>query len=91
MSLFDGMKVQPFGRRLKSVRISRNISEVEMASKLKVTLEDYVAYEDGSQEMPEFSKVRASSILKCPGLLIKNKYESGSFKGLGPYGRVKKK
>lgn len=69
MSLFNGMRVQPFGQRLKSVRVSRNISEIEMASKLKVTLQDYRDYESGAQEMPEFSKVRASNILNCPGLL----------------------
>ena len=69
MSLFNGMRVQPFGQRLKSVRVSRSISEIEMASKLKVTLQDYRDYESGAQEMPEFSKVRASNILNCPGLL----------------------
>lgn len=74
MSLFNGMRVQPFGQRLRAIRVSRSVSEIEMASRLRVTLQDYRDYESGAQEMPEFSKIRASNILNCPGLLTgKNK------------------
>lgn len=74
MGLFNGLRLQPFGKKLRSIRVSRNISEIEMASKLKVTLEDYRDYENGIQEMPEFSKIRASKILNCPALLTKSKF-----------------
>lgn len=55
----------PFGENLKHLRESREITQQQMADKLKITRQAYAKYEQGKRE-PNFSILKIiREILSC--------------------------
>lgn len=77
MSLFNYMELQPFYKRLRSVRVSRGLTDLELAYKLNIDIDTYRLYESGSEPMPNFTIIRVSHILKCPALAMNVKGSGG--------------
>lgn len=79
MSLFKG-KLTPFSSKLKYTRVRLNLTHLEVAKKLGITVDQYLLYERGEARMPDYLISKTARLLHAPELEIKSIYSGGRTK-----------